>query len=62
VPDALALYDVAERRVRRLGELAFRVGRMRADRFLAVSRDGRRALASHLDRYERDVLVADNFR
>jgi Tol biopolymer transport system component len=62
VPDALALYDVAERRVRRLGELAFRVGRMRADRFLTVSRDGRWALASHLDRYERDVLVADNFR
>jgi Tol biopolymer transport system component len=62
VPDALALYDFADRRVRRLGELAFRVGQMRADRYLAVSRDGRWALASHLDRYERDVLVADNFR
>jgi Tol biopolymer transport system component len=62
VPAVLALYDFSERRVRRLGELPFRIGSMRADRFLTVSRDGRWAVASHLDRYERDVLVADNFR
>jgi dipeptidyl aminopeptidase/acylaminoacyl peptidase len=61
-PDALALYDFAQRRVRRLGELAFRIGPTSADRFLVLSPDGRWALASHLDRYERDVMVADSFR
>ena len=56
------MYDFAERRVRTLGELAFRVSPYGAKTFLSVSRDGRWALASHVDRWERDIFVIDRFR
>jgi Tol biopolymer transport system component len=59
--DALALYDFADHRVRRLATLPFTLARFKAPR-LAVSRDGRWVLANHLDAWERDVMVADNFR
>ncbi len=62
VPDALDLYSFADHRVHRLGELPFPVARYGARRVLTVSRDGRWALAAHIDRWERDILVADNFR
>jgi Tol biopolymer transport system component len=61
-PDVLAHYDFAERRVHRLGELPFPVGRAWVSRFLIASRDGRWAVASHLERLERDIMVVDNFR
>ena len=61
-PDTLQIYDFAERRVRPLGELAFRVGPYGVNHFLTVSRDGRWALVAHVDRWERDILVVDNFR
>jgi len=60
--DVLAEYNFADRRVRRLGELPFRVGRAWVDRFLIVSRDGRWAVASHTERVERDIMVLDNFQ
>ena len=40
----------------------FRVGPYGANRFLTVSRDGSWAVASHVDRWERDILVVDRFR
>ena len=60
--DVLAEYTFADRRVRRLGELPFRVGRGWVSRFLIVSRDGRWAVASHTERVERDIMVLDNFQ
>ncbi|MGH9311794.1 MAG: TolB family protein, partial [Vicinamibacterales bacterium] len=59
--DALAFYDFADRRVRPLAKLSFNLARFQAPR-LTVSRDGRWVLANHLDAWERDVMVADNFR
>jgi Tol biopolymer transport system component len=61
-PDVLQLYDFADRRIRTLGTLAFRVGPFGSTRFLTVSRDGNWAVASHVDRWERDILVVDRFR
>ena len=61
-PDVLQLYDFADRRIRTLGTLAFRVGPFGANRFLTVSRDGNWAVASHVDRWERDIHVVDRFR
>jgi WD40-like Beta Propeller Repeat len=61
VRDGLALYDFADRRVRQLEALPFRLARFKTPR-LAVSRDGRWVLANHLDAWERDVMVADNVR
>jgi len=43
-------------------ELPFAVTRTGVSRLLTVSRDGRWALGSHIDSWERDVLVADHFR
>jgi Tol biopolymer transport system component len=60
--DVLKVYDFAERRVRSLAELPFRVSPFGVTHSLAVSRDGRWALASHIVRWERDILVVDNFR
>ncbi len=61
-PDVLAFYDFADRRVRELGPLDFRVGRFVATRYLIASRDSRWVLLSHLDREERDIMVLENFR
>ena len=61
-PDVLQIYDFAESRVRTLGTLAFRVGPYGANHFLAASRDGAWAVASHVDRWDRDILIADRFR
>jgi Tol biopolymer transport system component len=58
----LQAYDFATRRVHTLPELAFRVGPFGSSHLLKVSRDGRWALASRVDRWERDILVVDNFR
>jgi Tol biopolymer transport system component len=62
VADALNFYAFGDRRVRRLGLLPFIVTRFVSSRLLAASRDGRWALVSHIDSWERDILVADNFR
>jgi Tol biopolymer transport system component len=60
--DALDLYSFADRRVHRLGVLPFPVARYGVRRLLTVSGDGRWALAAQIDRWDRDILVADNFR
>jgi len=60
--DALNIYSVADRRIRRLGELPFTVPRVGIPRVLMSSRDGRWALVSHVDSWERDILVADRVR
>ena len=60
--EMLQAYDFATRRVRTIAELAFRVGPFGSSHLLKVSRDGRWALASRVDRWERDILVVDNFR
>jgi Tol biopolymer transport system component len=59
--NVLQLYDFAERRTHRIGRLAFLVGPYFASRYLAVSRDGRWAVASHLE-LERDIHVLDGPR
>jgi hypothetical protein len=60
--DAVDLYNFADGRTRRIGTLPFTVTRIGVSRVLTVSRDGRWALGSHIDSWERDVLVADHFR
>jgi Tol biopolymer transport system component len=61
-PDELKIFPFADRRVRPLGTFGFRVGPYGASRFLTVSRDGRWAVASHVDRWDRDIYVIDKFR
>jgi Tol biopolymer transport system component len=61
-PDVVAKYDAADGRVHELGLLPFRVGPFGADRFFIVSPDGRWALAAHIDSWNRDIFVFDNFR
>jgi len=58
----LDLYSLADRRVRRLGALPFSIAHNGVRGVLTVSRDGRWALAAQIDRWERDILVADDFR
>jgi hypothetical protein len=60
--DVLAIADFAGQHVRQLGTLPFRVSPFAANRFLIVSRDGRAAVASHIDNWARDIMVVDNFR
>jgi Tol biopolymer transport system component len=60
--NVLAMLDTTTSRVRQLGQLPFPVSRYAVSRFLAVSRDGRWAIASHTDHWERHVMVLDNFR
>jgi hypothetical protein len=60
--NVLQLYDFADRTIRTIGRLRFAIGPYFAPRYLAVSHDGRWALASHLDHYERDIIVLDGFR
>jgi hypothetical protein len=61
-PNTVALYEGATGHVRRLGDLAFRVAPFGTTRYLAASQDGQWLLASHVDRWERDIIVIDNFR
>jgi len=63
-PDAVNLYAFDDGRVRRLGDLPFRVTTRgyRPPRVLAVSPDGRWITVSHMDHWERDVVVADHYR
>ena len=61
-PTVVQVYDFKDHRVRTLGKLGFVVGPYGATRFLTVSRDGRWALASHVDHWDRDILVVDHFR
>jgi Tol biopolymer transport system component len=55
-------YDFRDRQVHPAGTLRFPVADAWVDRFFIVSRDGRHAMASHVDRFERDIMVLDNFR
>jgi Tol biopolymer transport system component len=61
-PDTVKFYAFADRQVRLLGALPFKVSRFGASRLLSVSRDGRWALISHIDNWPRDIVVADNVR
>ena len=61
-PDVVASYDLALQRMAPLGPLPFRVAPFGANRFFSVSPDGRWAVAAHVDRWDRDILVLDNFR
>jgi len=60
--NVLRQYDFADRQVHTIARLGFIIGPYGVPRFLAVSRDGRWALANHVDHWERDVVVLDNFR
>jgi dipeptidyl aminopeptidase/acylaminoacyl peptidase len=61
-PSVLTLYDPAAGRVTPLGAPGFRVAPFGTTRYFIASRDGRWVLASHIDRWERDILVLDGFR
>ena len=63
-PDAIETYTFADARTRQLGALSFPVtGRgYQAPRVLAASRDGRWVVVSHMDSWERDIVVADHYR
>ena len=63
-PDVLEFFSVKDNRTRRLGELPFPVTSRgySTPRALAVSPDGRWVVVSHMDHWERDIVVADNFR
>jgi len=60
--DVLQMYDFQERRIRTLGQLAFRVRTFGATPLLTVSRDGRWLVATRVDRWERDIVAVDGFR
>ena len=60
--NTIQVYDFADRRAHAVGRLDFAVAQFGTGRFLTVSRDGRWALASHIDRWERDIFVLDGFR
>ena len=63
-PDALEFYGFEDGRTRRLGELPFPVTRpgYSPPRVLTVSPDGRWVVVSHMDHWQRDIVVADDFR
>jgi Tol biopolymer transport system component len=61
-PETIMRYDFVDRRVHPAGTLRFPVADAWVDRFFIVSPDGRHAMASHVDRFERDIMVLDNFR
>jgi dipeptidyl aminopeptidase/acylaminoacyl peptidase len=61
-PDVLEIYSFAETTVRQLGALPFPVSRFGSGKVLMASRDGRWIVGSHIDRWERDILVGDNVR
>jgi Tol biopolymer transport system component len=59
--DAIDLFSLSERRVSRVGQLPFRIGRRGFAR-LAFSRDGDWAVTNREDRVESDLMLVDNFR
>jgi len=61
-PDVLQHYDFSDGRIHTLGTFGFRVGPFASSHFLKVSPDGRWAVVSHVDRWDRDILVIDKFR
>ena len=61
-PNIVQVYDFAERMTRDLGQLAFPVGPYGTLRYFTASRDGRWAIATHIDRWDRDIFVVDRFR
>jgi Tol biopolymer transport system component len=63
-PDAIETYSFADARIRPLGVVPFPVtGRgYQAPRVLAASPDGRWVVVSHMDHWERDIVVADHYR
>jgi hypothetical protein len=63
-PDMLEFFSFKENQTRRLGEVAFPVTSRgySTPRALTVSPDGRWVVVSHIDHWERDIVLADNFR
>jgi Tol biopolymer transport system component/DNA-binding winged helix-turn-helix (wHTH) protein len=63
-PEAIEIFTFADARARPLGALPFHVtGRgYQAPRVLAASPDGRWVVVSHMDHWERDIVVADHYR
>ena len=58
--DAVDVYRFSDRRVARVGRLGFRIAE--AYTHMSVSRDGRWALATKMERFDADLLLLDNFR
>ena len=48
--------------MRVLGRLDFPVARFAFLRYLIASRDSRWVVLSHIDKWDRDIMVVDNFR
>ena len=58
--DAIDMYRFSDQRVARIGRLGFRIpGRYT---HMTVSRDGRWALATKMERFDTDLMRLDNFR
>jgi hypothetical protein len=55
-------YDFVDGQTRPLGTTRFPVAPFFTTRFLVASRDGRWAVASHVDRIDRDIMVLDHFQ
>ena len=58
--DAIDLYRFSDRRLARLGRLGFRIPGIYTH--MTVSRDGRWALATKMERFDTDLMRLDNFR
>ena len=58
--DAIDMYRFSDRRVARVGRLGFRLAGIYTQ--MTVSRDGRWALATKMERYDSDLMRIDNFR
>ena len=58
--DAIDVYRFSDRRVARVGRLGFRIASIYTH--LTVSRDGRWALATKMERFDTDLMRLDNFR
>jgi Tol biopolymer transport system component len=61
-PDTLAIYEYADQRQRILGTLSFPVAPAFTTRFLIASPDGAWAVVGRMDRFDRDIMVVENFR
>ncbi len=58
--DAIDVYRFNDRRVARVGRLGFRIAGIYTH--MSVSRDGRWALATKMERFDSDLMLLDNFR